>query len=210
MWGVVFDVLLITDPEAPAGLVGSVRLALEKLTPHEAERVAVQLRAKHLSRAELTPIATELRAITRDRGIRYLINNEIDLAATLAADGVHLPEIGPPPSAARAQLGPAALIGASCHDPAGLERAAHGGASYATLSPVFESPGKGAPLGIEQWSSWANAAQLPVFALGGVRAEHAGDLQRAGAAGIAVIGAVFGAADPAAALRDLLAAWASR
>jgi thiamine-phosphate pyrophosphorylase len=203
----VFELLLITDPAAPRGLAGSVRAALEGLSPEHAARIAVQLRAKTYARDALLPIARDLRQLTADAGVKLVINADLELAREIGADGVHLPESGPQPSAARAQLGAAALIGASCHDPAGLMRAAEGGADYATLSPVFESPGKGTPLGLAKFAKWVERASLPVIALGGVSSKYASDSKRAGASGLAVISAVFGAEDPAAAVRDLLNAW---
>lgn len=202
-----FELLLITDPAVPRGLVGSVRAALAALASADAARVAVQLRAKVLPRDDLKQAARELREITREAGVSLLINGDVDLARECGSDGVHLPESGLSPRAARLQLGAAAWLGVSCHDSAGLARAADGGASYATLSPVFESPGKGAPLGLERFSEWSGAARLPVIALGGVTAESAAQLRAAGAAGVAVIRSVLGAPDPAYALRELLQAW---
>jgi thiamine-phosphate pyrophosphorylase len=196
----VFELLLITDPAAPGGIVASVRAAL----PGADARCAVQLRAKALGPPALLPIARELRAITRDAGLSLLINGSLEIAQAVDADGLHLPESGISPIAARAALGPRALLGVSCHDPAGLARAADGGADYATLSPVFDSPNKGPALGIERFSAWTSAARLPVFALGGVKARHAPQLKAAGARGLAVISAVFGAPDPAAAVHELL------
>lgn len=181
-----------------------MRAALEGLSPEAAARVAVQLRAKTHARDALLPIARELRQLTSEAGVKLLINADLQLAREIGADGVHLPESGPRPSAARLQLGAPALIGASCHDPASLMRAADGGADYATLSPVFESPGKGTPLGLAKFAKWVEQAPLPVLALGGVNANRASDLKRAGASGLAVISAVFGAEDPAAAVRELL------
>jgi len=203
---VPFELLLITDPAAPLGLIGSVRAALAGLTS-PATRVAVQLRAKELPREVVVTAAHELRALTRAAGVALLVNGDIELARDCAADGVHLPETGVTVETARVQLGAAALIGRSCHDPAGLARAAEGGASYATLSPVFESPGKGPPLGLERFAEWTRATRLPVIALGGVRARHAAALKRAGASGLAVISAVFAAPEPARAVRELLDAW---
>lgn len=206
----LFELLLITDPAAPRGLIGSVRTALAGVPASDAQRVAVQLRAKHLPRQAVVDLARELRSLTRDAGVQLLINGEIELARASGADGVHLPEAGPSPrpcSTARAQLGAAALVGVSCHDPAGLTRAAQGGASYATLSPVFHSPGKGTPLGLPRFADWTLTARLPVFALGGVNAASAAALKRAGASGLAVIGAVFAASDPARAVHELLDAW---
>lgn len=200
-----FELLLITLPAAPLGVIGSVAAALEGLPANH--RVAVQLRARDLPRDALAQAARELRAITRAAGALLLINGDVELAGACAADGVHLPEAGPPPLAARAQLGPAALIGRSCHDPVGLALAARDGATYATLSPVFESPGKGPALGLKRFAEWTRAATLPVIALGGVTAHHAPALKLAGASGLAVISAVFAAPDRARAARELLDAW---
>jgi thiamine-phosphate pyrophosphorylase len=201
-----FELLLITDPNAPLGLIGSVRAALEALGSAR-HRVAVQLRAKGLPSEVVAPAAHELRSVTRAAGVQLLINGEVELARECGADGVHLPELSVTPAAARARLGAAAVIGASCHDPAGLARAAAGGASYATLSPVFESPGKGPALGLDRFAEWTREVTLPVIALGGVNAANAASLKRAGARGIAVISAVFAAPEPARAVQQLLDAW---
>jgi thiamine-phosphate pyrophosphorylase len=136
-----------------------------------------------------------------------VVNDRADLAQAIAADGVQLPERALPAAVVRRVLGERALIGVSCHDAPGLAAAASGGASFATLSPVFASPGKGEPLGLPAFSALARTAGLPVYALGGVAAPHARALRAAGAAGLAVISAVFGSTDPAAATAELLAAW---
>jgi thiamine-phosphate pyrophosphorylase len=204
-----FELLLITDPAAPLGLVGSVKAALAGLDAEHAARVAVQLRSKEFSTEALLEAARELRALTNYVGVKLLINGDLEVARASGADGVHLPEQGPTPAEARALLEPTALVGASCHAPDGLDRVAKAGADYATLSPVFDSPGKGNPLGLDQFTAWTRAARLPVFALGGVTAAQAPTLRRAGASGIAVIGAAFRARDPATAVRELLDAWTS-
>jgi thiamine-phosphate pyrophosphorylase len=201
----MFDLLLITDPRAPLGLVGSVRAALEGAPDG---RLAVQLRAKALGAGELLACARELRAVTRAAGALLLINDRMDVAALSDADGVHLPEAGLPASAARRALGPSALIGASCHDARGLARAAEAGApGYATLSPVFDVPGKAPALGVAGFRAILHEATLPVYALGGIRAEHLAPLRAAGARGVAVISAVFSSREPAQAVRALLTAW---
>lgn len=201
----MFDLLLITDPRAPLGLVGSVRAALEG-APHG--RLAVQLRAKTLGAGELLTCAHELRALTRTAGVLLLINDRADVAALCGADGVHLPEAGLSARAARSALGPHALIGASCHDAHGLARAAEAGsASYATLSPVFAVADKAPALEVKGFGALVREAALPVYALGGIRAEHLAQLRAAGARGVAVISAVFASPHPAQAVRALLAAW---
>ncbi|HKP56952.1 MAG TPA: thiamine phosphate synthase, partial [Polyangiales bacterium] len=105
----MFELLLITDPGARGGIVASVRAALGGAD----RRCAVQLRAKALSPAELLPIALELRALTREAGVALLINGSLEVAQACGADGLHLPEAGLTPAAARTALGPHALLGVS-------------------------------------------------------------------------------------------------
>jgi thiamine-phosphate pyrophosphorylase len=198
----VFVLYLIT--EGAAGLPVSVGRALSAAPVGS---VAVQLRAKQAGSCELLEVARALRAITRRHASALIINDRIDIAQLAEADGVHLPENGLPLAAARRLLGPSALIGMSCHDARGLAQARRSGADFATLSPVFASPGKGEPLGIERFAELARPVGLPVYALGGVRAEYAPQLKAAGAAGLAVISAVFSAPDPSQATAELVQTW---
>lgn len=195
---------LITDASEPARIPRLVSTALRAAPPGS---VLVQLRAKDCAPAQRYELALELREVCTAAGAGLLINDRADLAQAVAADGVQLPERALPVGVVRRLLGERALIGASCHDAEGLQAAASGGASFATLSPVFASPGKGKPLGLPQFSALVQRAGLPVYALGGVAASHAPALKAAGAAGLAVISAVFGSRDPAAATSALLAAW---
>jgi thiamine-phosphate pyrophosphorylase len=110
--------------------------------------------------------------------------------------------------AARARLGPSALIGASRHDAEGVAWAARDGATFALLSPVYEVPGKGPALGLDGFARIARVSALPVIALGGVSARNAAELIAAGAAGVAVIREVFDSVDPALATIRLLGALA--
>ncbi|MET0389938.1 MAG: thiamine phosphate synthase [Polyangiales bacterium] len=199
-----FALYLITEATAPGDVLETVRAALSQAPPG---RVCVQLRAKQASAREQYTLARELLPVCRARQAPLVINDRIDVALAVGADGVHLPEQGLPLSAARVLLGPRALIGVSCHASAGLAAAAAGGADFTTLSPVFESPGKGEPLGAERFLALTHAAQLPVYALGGIQARHAAQLRAAGAQGLAVISAVSRAPDPGGALHALLQAW---
>lgn len=132
-----------------------------------------------------------------------------DLAAAALANGVHLPQ-GGDVHAARAALGIGALIGVSAHDLGEAQAAADAGADYVTLSPVFPSlskPGHGAQGNLEALRSISVTVAVPVVALGGVTADKVEACRRAGAAGIAVIGAVAHADDPARAVAALIAAF---
>lgn len=137
------------------------------------------------------------------------VSADIDAARRAGAAGVHL-SAGGDIAKARAALGPAALIGRSAHGRE--EMAAAAGASYATLSPIFPSlskPGYGPALGLETLAEWSGTATLPVVALGGVDVATAAACRRAGAAGVALMGAVMRAQDPAATVRAALGAMAA-
>jgi thiamine-phosphate pyrophosphorylase len=195
-----FDLILISDgrPE----LVERVEAFSEALSP----RVAVLLRDKHAASRALLEQASRLRAITRARGATLLLSDRIDVALAAGADGVQLPEEGFDVAQARALLGPQAIVGVSRHDMSGVLEAARVGADYATLSPIYHASDKGPPIGCDALRQTARRAAGPVFALGGVRAEHVSELMSAGAAGVAVIREVFDAAQPAHAILALLRA----
>ena len=199
----MFDLYLITDTEAPERIAELVSVALQAL---DGERVAVQLRAKTLDERSLFELASGLRKSTRAAGCRLLINSDLELARQVGADGVHLPETGPSVEAARQLLGPATMIGCSCHDEGGLISASRSGASFATLSPLFVVPAKAAALGLARFRDLAGATELPVFALGGITATRVGDAMAHGARGVAVVREVFGSADPSLAVQRLLMA----
>ncbi|HEX7968044.1 MAG TPA: thiamine phosphate synthase, partial [Stellaceae bacterium] len=128
--------------------------------------------------------------------------------AAIAAEaaGVHLPSNAISLDARR-RLGTAALIGCSAHDRAELAAAAAAGADYATLSPIFPSaskPAYGPALGLASLASMVAARGLPVVALGGIDETNGTACIRAGAAGLAVMGGVMAAADPAAVMAGLI------
>lgn len=171
--------LLITDrTQAAGGLVAAVAAAIA------AGCRWVSLREKDLPPADQADLLRALSPLLRDVGGVLCVHGSPDLARLV--DGVHLPA-GGDVAAARALLGPAALIGLSCHDRAGLAAAARAGADYATLSPIFPSaskPGYGPALGPGALAG----APLPVLALGGVGPDNLAACRQAGAAGAAVMG----------------------
>jgi len=199
----VFDLFLITA-ELPAGVLLARATAALEHAP--SGRVALQLRARHLPERDLRALAHDLRALTRAHGAPLLINGSLELALEVAADGVQLPERGPSPQQARERLGTSALIGASRHDLSGVQEAAHHGANFAILSPVFAVPDKGEPLGVERFASIARASTLPVIALGGLTPARVSDVVASGAHGVAVVRDVFASSDPQRSVAQLLAA----
>lgn len=202
---VAFSLYLITDRrQVPPGrsLLATVDAALNGGVR------AVQLREKDLPAAELFPLAMELRSLTRQYGARLLINDRIDVALAVDADGVHLGGHSLPAAVARTLLGPDKLIGVSTHNPAEIAAAAEAGADFVTFGPVFATPSKaayGPPQGLAALAAACRTSRLPVFALGGIRTEHLAQLRASHVHGIAVIAAIMAAANPAAAVRALLA-----
>ncbi|MBA2497800.1 MAG: thiamine phosphate synthase [Acidimicrobiia bacterium] len=155
---------------------------------------AVVLREKDLPHVERAMLAAELAHLLAAVGGLLFVASD----PSIAADGVHLAGGDAFPSAVE-------RVGRSCHTADDLLRAARQGCTYATLSPIFPTPSKpgyGPPLGPPALS----AAPLPVYALGGITAANAGACRRAGAAGVAVMGAIMRAARPDRVVADLLAA----
>ena len=198
---------LITDGALAPDPGRRLELALRGLP---AGRVAVHLREKSLAGAPLLALARSLLATCHAHGQLLLVNERVDVALACGADGVHLPVTAVGPDQARRLLGPAALIGVSCHSAAEVERARAGGADYATFGPVWATPSKaghGAPVGLARLRQ-ASRLGLPLVALGGVEPGNARQAFEAGAAGVAAIRAWLIGPDPAAAVGALLAATA--
>lgn len=165
---------------------------------------AVLLREKDLPAPERRRLAVALREITGDRGAALWVAGDAALAAATGADAVHL-------AAADAWPDPVAGLarGRSCHTVAELRAAAVAGADHVTYSPVFPTPSKpgyGPPLGLAGLAAGCRAVPgLAVVALGGIEPGRAAGCRRAGAAGVALMGAVMRAADPAAVVRAVVA-----
>jgi thiamine-phosphate pyrophosphorylase len=169
---------------------------------------AVQLREKDLPADELFRYAVELRDLTARYGASLLINDRIDIALAVVADGVHLGEHSLPTSVARRLLGSEATIGRSTHRVEDIVQAAAEGADFVTFSPIYFTPSKapyGQPQGLAPLRRACAASRLPVLALGGIRQDRIRAVRAAGASGVALISAVLTAADPEAATRALLA-----
>lgn len=166
----------------------------------------VSLREKDLPRDAQSTLLARLRPVLAAVGGVLTIHGDLALASL--CDGVHLPD-GGDVATARAILGPDALIGASCHDRAGVAAAARDGADYATLSPIFltaSKPGYGPALG----PAVLAGLPLPTLALGGVEAANLGACRMAGAAGVAVMGGPMRDPGRMAGLLAALAATAGR
>jgi thiamine-phosphate pyrophosphorylase len=173
---------------------------------------AVQLREKDLPTRDLYYLAEKLLAMTRAAGAALLINDRLDVAMALSADGVHLTRRSLPPGECRKLLGPEGLIGVSCHSLAEVRESEDGGADFVVLGPIFQTPSKaayGPPLTTAALREARVTADIPILAIGGIREPLVGEVMAAGADGVAVISAVMAARDPGQAAAALLAAVAT-
>lgn len=169
----------------------------------------LSLREKDLAPEAQIALFARLRDATRPFGAILTLHGPAGLARAAGADGVHLPD-GADARAARALLGADALVGLSIHAVADAAREDAADVDYITASPVFltaSKPGYGPALGLHGLAAFVAAAPVPVIALGGVDATTAALCRQAGAAGLAVMGPVMRAEDPAAQLAGLVAAW---
>jgi thiamine-phosphate pyrophosphorylase len=166
---------------------------------------AIVFREKDLPPAERRALARDVCAAARAGHALMLVASDVDLAHSLGAAGVHLAGFDRWPDAgAVGDL----VVGRSCHDRDDVATAGLCGAAYVTLSPVHRTaskPGYGPPLSLEGLAEGCRAPGAPpVFALGGVTPGNAAPCVAAGAAGVAVMGAVMAAPDPAAVVAAFL------
>ena len=160
---------------------------------------AVQLREKDLSSRELYELAYEMRKLTGRYDARLFINDRVDIALAVDADGVHLGAESMPIYRARMVLGERKLIGVSCHNQVNAITAQEKGADFITFGPVFPTPSKavyGEPLGTAKLEGIVSLLQIPVFALGGIKRDNVPDVVACGARGIALVSAVLAAENP--------------
>jgi len=167
----------------------------------------IQVREKDLSGRRLATLVEDMLALPGRANSRLLVNERLDVARALGADGLHLPADSLPVAAVRRWVGSSWIVGVSCHSAQEVERAAAGGADYVLLGPVFATPSKpGAQsLGLSRLAEICGRFLIPVFALGGVDLGNAGDCVAAGARGVAGIRLFQQAADLEAVCRHLRA-----
>jgi thiamine-phosphate pyrophosphorylase len=167
----------------------------------------VSMREKDLSEVDQVALARTLLSIARRHGACLMLHGDAALAKACGADGVHLPA-GSDPTASRAMLGPAKLIGVSLHTVTEAEAIDPNVVDYAIAGPTFETPSKpgyGPEIGRKGLAEITRAAPVPVLAIGGLNATRAAEGLAAGPVGIAVMGGVMRAADPGQEVRALLA-----
>jgi thiamine-phosphate pyrophosphorylase len=186
-----FRVYLITDRKIVPDLVSSVEYALRGGVR------AIQLREKDLSIRELLGLAYKLRELTQRYGARLFINDRVDVAIAVGADGVHLTTTSMPTYSVKRTWG-GLIVGVSCHNEAEALEAEKEGADFITLGPIYETPSKikyGPPLGLDIVRQVRAKTDIPIFAIGGVRLENIEEVLREGAYGVALISGIFSSRD---------------
>jgi thiamine-phosphate pyrophosphorylase len=196
--------IVITDRvlAAPRIVLEIVAAALEAGAP------AIQLRDKQAPAGDIARLALALLPLVRAARARLFINDRVDVALAVGADGVHLGPDDLPVDAARRIAPPGFLIGYSTDDPATAQAAAAAGASYIGCGAIFGTATKAAAaserIGTGRLDAVARAVDIPVIGIGGIDPSNIDAVAGTAAAGAAVVGAVMAAPDPGAAVRRLL------
>jgi len=166
----------------------------------------IQLREKEWPSGRLLPVAERLRQRCRAAGVTFIVNDRVDLALALDADGVHLGQDDLPPRAARPLLRRGMMLGLSTHSVAQARAAAADGADYIAVGSMFPTATKSdfQLVGPELVRKLRDEIRVPLIGIGGITPDNVGEVIGAGADGVAVISAVCGAPDPAAAVRAFL------
>ncbi|TKB06943.1 thiamine phosphate synthase [Desulforhopalus sp. IMCC35007] len=197
-----YSLYLVTDRGLSCGrsLVEVVAAAIEGGVS------CVQLREKNCSTRTFIEEAMALQNLLRPKSIPLIINDRIDVAMAVGADGVHLGQDDMPLGDARRILGEQVIIGISVESVADARRAAAGGADYLGVSPVFATPTKtdtAEPLGLEGLRAIRKTVDLPLVAIGGVNVQNCASVIAAGADGLAVVSAIVSAPSPQKAAEEL-------
>ena len=198
-----FDLCLITDRSQTQGrdLLWVLEQALDGGVK------AVQLREKDLGGKELFELAEKSRRLCNRYNARLLINDRIDVALAVEADGAQLGNTSIPIESARNLLGPEKLIGASVHVLTEATEAERSGADFILFGPVYFTPSKaayGPPQGLTALKQIVEKISSPIYAIGGIKPQNIEETQRTGIRGVALISAILNSDNPRAAARRIL------
>ena len=189
MKSVDFSLYHIADVEQiKEDLISSVKMAIDGGVK------AVQLRGKNITAKELLKIGERLRHLTHIESVKLFINDRIDVAMAIQADGVHLGQNSMPVKLARETSGDRFIIGVSTHSLKEAMDAEAEGADFITVGPIFETESKlryGSPVGLTTLADVCRKVKIPVFAIGGISIERVNSVMKEGAHGVAVISAIL-------------------
>lgn len=166
----------------------------------------VQYREKNASTHQMIDEALELRDLCRGHGVPFIVNDRVDIALAVDADGVHVGQDDMPASLARRLIGRDKIVGVSTENVEQARAAIADGADYLGVGAVFATatkPDAGKPIGIAGLMKIARASTIPIVGIAGIDASNAASVIRAGAAGVAVVSAIVSAEDAERAAREL-------
>ena len=165
----------------------------------------IQLREKSLDEGKFLEEAKELQALCRERHVPFIVNDNVDIAKAMDADGVHVGQDDMAALDARAKLGPDKILGVTAKTVAQALEAEKAGADYLGSGAVFPSPTKteAIPMSRETLTAICQSVSIPVVAIGGINASNLSTLAGTGIAGAAIISGIFGQPDIGAAVREL-------
>ena len=188
---------LVLDPDLCGGPAGMVRTAVQAA---KNGATVVQLRAPNWKKRQWLETAFELKSALAPYGIPLIINDHIDVALAVDAEGVHIGQDDLPVAETRRLIGPGKILGLSISDAAELATVPASGVDYLGIGPVYPTGTKadaGAATGIPLFAELVAATALPVVAIGGIHRENCEPLFAAGTDGVAVVSAICGQGDPA-------------
>ena len=167
----------------------------------------LQMREKKISTAEMMSLGQKLQKIAAKFKVPFIINDRIDVALALQADGVHVGQDDMPAALARRLIGRKKILGVSAKNVKQAKKAERDGADYIGVGDVFGTTSKddaGKPIGLPVLRQIVKSVKIPVVGIGAISKTNAASVIQAGADGIAVISAVFGAGSPKKATLELM------
>jgi thiamine-phosphate diphosphorylase len=195
---------VLVDPEWSCGrdILTVARAAIE------GGATVIQLRDKKANTRSLVEQGLVLRKLTHEQGVLFIVNDRIDVALAVEADGVHIGQDDDMPlQIARRLMSPERILGVSVGNLDEAIAATAADADYLSIGPIFSTYAKsnaGPVIGTQMLAELVTRYQIPMIGIGGITAQNAGKVLQAGAVGIAVITAVISAEDIVAATRELV------
>lgn len=195
---------LVLDPDLcrAVGMIETARIAVR------GGATMVQLRDKQATTAEMIAMGLELKAALAGTGVPLIVNDDVDAALAIGADGIHVGQDDMAAVSVRARVGDQMILGLSVETEELAKRVDPAVVDYVGIGPVFATgtkPDHKPPVGFDGLKRIVALAPVPAVAIGGVKGEHAGEIFSAGAKGLAVVSAICGQLDPEAATRLIAA-----